>query len=195
MKATVDSTRDRLLAAAERLLLTAGYDDVSVRGICSAAGLNPAAVHYHFGSKDALVAAMLEERLAPVWSGLLDDVERRRREGWVPAAADLVEAVLAPLTELAADPVGRLRLHLLARVLFSGQRLRWTSPWFSLDPWIGMLRAARPDLTGEQAATRWVLAFQLMLQVFGVPGAPAPAEPRLPAEALRSFVVAGLDAP
>ncbi|WP_370963899.1 TetR/AcrR family transcriptional regulator [Amycolatopsis sp. cg9] len=194
-KTTVDSTPDRLLAAAERLLLAGDYDRVSVRAICTAAGLNPAAVHYHFGSKDALVAAMLEDRLAPVWRDLLDDLERRRSQGRVPAAADLADAVVAPLAGLAADPVGRLRLHLLARVLLSGQRMHWHSPWFSLDPWVGLLRAARPDLTAEQATTRWVLAFQLLLQVFGHPAAPAPPEPRLPLDAVRSFVTAGLDAP
>lgn len=195
MAETIDSTRDRLLATAERLLLDTGYDRVSVRAICTAAGLNPAAVHYHFGSKDALVAAMLEDRLAPVWRDVLDDVERRRRQGWVPAAADLADAVLDPLAGLAADPVGHLRLHLLGRVLLSGQRMHWQSPWFSLDPWVGLLRAARPDLTAEQAAARWTLAFQLLLQVFGTPAAPAPRPPGLPLAAVRSFVVAGLDAP
>lgn len=195
MAETIDSTRDRLLTTAERLLLDSGYERVSVRAICTAAGLNPAAVHYHFGSKDALVAAMLEDRLAPVWRDVLDDVERRRQEGWVPAAADLADAVLAPLAGLAADPVGHLRLHLLARVLLSGQRMHWQSPWFSLDPWIGLLRAARPDLTAEQAAGRWTLGFQLLLQVFGTPTAPAPRPPGLPLAAVRSFVVAGLDAP
>lgn len=195
MAETIDSTRDRLLTTAERLLLDAGYDRVSVRSICTAAGLNPAAVHYHFGSKDALVAAMLEDRLAPVWRDVLDDVERRRREGWVPAAADLADAVLEPLAGLAADPVGHLRLHLLGRVLLSGQRMHWQSPWFSLEPWAALLRAARPDLTAEQAAARWTLAFQLLLQVFGTPTAPAPRPPGLPLAAVRSFVVAGLDAP
>lgn len=195
MAETIDSTRDRLLATAERLLLDTGYDSVSVRAICTAAGLNPAAVHYHFGSKDALVAAMLEDRLAPVWRDVLDDVERRRQQGWVPAAADLADAVLDPLAGLAADPVGHLRLHLLGRVLLSGQRMHWRSPWFSLDPWVGLLRAARPDLTAEQASARWTLTFQLLLQVFGTPTAPAPRPPGLPLAAVRSFVVAGLDAP
>lgn len=195
MAETIDSTRDRLLATAERLLLDTGYDSVSVRAICTAAGLNPAAVHYHFGSKDALVAAMLEDRLAPVWRDVLDDVERRRQRGWVPAAADLADAVLDPLAGLAADPVGHLRLHLLGRVLLSGQRMHWRSPWFSLDPWVGLLRVARPDLTAEQAAARWTLAFQLLLQVFGTPAAPAPRPPGLSLSAVRSFVVAGLDAP
>lgn len=187
-------TRERLLAVAERLLLESGYDSVSARAINTAAGLNPAAVHYHFGSKNALVTALLEDRLAPVWRDVLDDVERRRQGGWTPTVAGLVDVVLDPLAELVTDPVGGLRVHLLARVLWSGQRLDWTSRWFGLGPWIELLRAARPDLTGRQAAERWTLAFRLILQVFGNPtGTPATPPPATVA-ALRSFVTAGLDA-
>ncbi|MFD6215422.1 TetR/AcrR family transcriptional regulator, partial [Nocardia salmonicida] len=61
-------TRQRLLIAAETLLLTEPYDEVSVRGICVAAGANAAAVHYHFGSKEALVGALIEDRLGPLWA-------------------------------------------------------------------------------------------------------------------------------
>lgn len=59
---TIEPTRERLLTVAERLLLESGYDNVSVRAINAAAGANAAAVHYHFGSRDRLVAALLEER-------------------------------------------------------------------------------------------------------------------------------------
>ncbi|GGV45652.1 hypothetical protein GCM10010261_20120 [Streptomyces pilosus] len=52
------STRDRLLNAAEKLFLEHGVNQVSVRAINSEAGLNPGAVHYHFGSRDGLVAAL-----------------------------------------------------------------------------------------------------------------------------------------
>ncbi len=51
---TIGPTRERLLTVAERLLLESGYDSVSVRAINAAAGANPAAVHYHFGSKRVL---------------------------------------------------------------------------------------------------------------------------------------------
>lgn len=62
----VDSgTRERLLTVAERLLLESGYDEVSVRAVCTAANVNPAAVHYHFGSKVGLVSALLQARLGP----------------------------------------------------------------------------------------------------------------------------------
>ncbi len=191
---TIGPTRERLLTVAERLLLESSYDNVSVRAINAAAGANPAAVHYHFGSKDGLVAALLEERLAPVWQDVLAEVGRRRREGWVPTVPELVEVVLSPLAELAADPVGWLRLHLLTRVLFSGRRLAWHSRWFSLAPWVELLRAARPDLTDQEAAERWLLAFRLLLHVLGNPLTDAPGNPPVHVDALRTFVVAGLDA-
>lgn len=57
-------TRQLLLTTAESLLLSEPYDEVSVRRICAAAGANAAAVHYHFGSKEALVGALIEDRLA-----------------------------------------------------------------------------------------------------------------------------------
>ncbi|MCZ0975134.1 helix-turn-helix domain containing protein [Streptomyces albulus] len=54
-----DATRQRLIKAAERLFAAHGVDAVSVRAINAAAGQGPASVHYHFGSKENLVAAVL----------------------------------------------------------------------------------------------------------------------------------------
>ena len=46
-----DQTRERLLAAAERLFAEHGFSDVTVRDICREAGANVAAVNYHFRDK------------------------------------------------------------------------------------------------------------------------------------------------
>lgn len=188
------NTRGRLLAAAERLLLEAGYDNVSVRAINTAAAMNPAAVHYHFGSKDGLVSALLEERLAPLWQDQLAKLADRRQQGWVPSVPELVDVVLAPLVDLAADPIGRLHLHLLARVVLGRKRLVWTSRWFGLAPWVELLCAARPDLPEAEAQRRWRLAFGLILQSFGDPLADIPRVGQVAVDTLRAFVVAGLDA-
>lgn len=53
-------TRDRLLAAAERLFAERGYKRVTVRDICRAARANVAAVNYHFGDKDGLYREVLQ---------------------------------------------------------------------------------------------------------------------------------------
>jgi AcrR family transcriptional regulator len=198
-RGTAAPARQRLLAAAERLLLESGYDAVSVRAINAAAGMNPAAVHYHFGSKEALVAALLEESLAPLWEGRLADLTERRGTGWTPSMAELAgEVVIGPLAELAADPAGRLRLHLLARMVLGRRPLVWQSPWFGYRPWIELLRAARPDLSKQEARRRWVLAFDLVLHTVGDPMAEHNGLRDLSRTEIRSltaFVTAGLDAP
>lgn len=183
-----EPTRERLLTAAEALLLTADYDEVSVRAINSAAGLNPAAVHYHFGSKEALVSALLERRLAPLWRAELDRVAERRRQGWVPEVAELAAVVLAPFAELAAHPRGRSQVRLLAKLVLGRREVSWRTGWFRLAPWADLLRAARPDLAAAEARRRWVLAFDLILHTFAAPGG-------APVDTLRAFVAAGLDAP
>ncbi len=49
-----EDTRDRILAAAQRLFAEKGFDATSVRDITTEAGCNVASVNYHFGGKDNL---------------------------------------------------------------------------------------------------------------------------------------------
>jgi AcrR family transcriptional regulator len=53
-------TRQRILAAAKGALLEAGYANLSTRGIAQAAGVPLSQIHYHFGSKQNLMLAVLD---------------------------------------------------------------------------------------------------------------------------------------
>ncbi len=175
-------TRERLLAAAEELLLAQPSTEVSVRAVCAAAETNPAAVHYHFGSKDALVAALLEARLAPLWTERLGAAAQREAE-----LAEVVDAVIGPLTDLAADPRGRLYLRLLAELVLGRRDVGWTGDWFQLDTWVRFL----PDLDPAEAQRRWLLAFEVLIMRFGAGHPPSQGS----VGTLRDFVLAGLDGP
>ncbi len=59
-------TKLTILDAAERLFADHGFAATSLRNIISEAGVNLAAVHYHFGSKDALIKAVLDRRIIPL---------------------------------------------------------------------------------------------------------------------------------
>jgi len=60
------NTRDDLVAAGRKLFGKRGFDGASIRAITQEAGANLGAVTYHFGSKEALYSAVLEEGLRPM---------------------------------------------------------------------------------------------------------------------------------
>jgi TetR/AcrR family transcriptional regulator, regulator of cefoperazone and chloramphenicol sensitivity len=57
--AAADSTRDKLLEAAEQIFAERGFYGATVREICLRAGANVAAVNYHFGDKLTLYTEVL----------------------------------------------------------------------------------------------------------------------------------------
>lgn len=94
---TVD-TKNRILDAAERLFADRGYGSTSLRNITTVAGVNLAAIHYHFHSKDILLENVITRRSDVVNQRRLDMLERFRREaggGPVPLEK-LLQAFLAP---------------------------------------------------------------------------------------------------
>lgn len=58
-RAASEQTRERLLDAAREVFSQQGFQGATVRDICRRAGANVAAVNYHFGSKDGLLAEAL----------------------------------------------------------------------------------------------------------------------------------------
>jgi AcrR family transcriptional regulator len=55
-----EATRKALLEAAETLLITRGVADITTRKVADQAGVNQALVHYHFGTIEELLLAVLE---------------------------------------------------------------------------------------------------------------------------------------
>jgi len=96
-----DDTPARIIAAAERLFTEGGEEATSIRAITRQAGVNVAAVHYHFGGRDGLLRAVLDRRIGPLNAQrlrLLDEAATRGE----PAAEMLLTAFLRPDLELIA---------------------------------------------------------------------------------------------
>ncbi|GGE79726.1 MULTISPECIES: TetR/AcrR family transcriptional regulator [Pseudomonadota] len=58
--------RDGVLNVAARLFREQGYGAVSLRKIAEAAGIKASSIYYHFGSKDEIVAAVLDAGIEAV---------------------------------------------------------------------------------------------------------------------------------
>jgi AcrR family transcriptional regulator len=79
-------TREAVLAAARAAFADRGFDGASIRGIATAAGVDPALVHHYFGSKDKLFLAAVqapadpEDLLPEVLAGGRDELGRNLLE-------------------------------------------------------------------------------------------------------------------
>ena len=65
MSDVVDA-KSKILDVAEELFGEEGLDRVSIRNITDKAKVNLAAINYHFGCKEDLIAAVFERRVVPV---------------------------------------------------------------------------------------------------------------------------------
>lgn len=116
---STEGTIERLLDAAESLFAEHGLDGTSLRAITAEAGANLAAVNYHFGSKEGLIAAVFQRRIEPLNQErirLLDEALAAASPK-PPALEDTLRAFVAPILSLrAGGGNGGPCLQLLGRV-------------------------------------------------------------------------------
>src|SRR5881392_2584696 len=89
-----DRTRTAILAAAERLYADRGFGDVTLRDIVAEANVNLAAVNYHFGSKDELIAELFVTRSLATNRERLNELKLAEEKGGGRAS---IEAILRAL--------------------------------------------------------------------------------------------------
>lgn len=88
-------TVERILDAAELLFAEKGFAETSLRLITSKAGVNLAAVNYHFGSKKALIQAVFSRFLGPYCASLERELDRRQARPDVrPSLEELLEILV-----------------------------------------------------------------------------------------------------
>lgn len=113
------ATQSRILDAAEALFMEHGFEATSLRQITSVAGVNLAAVNYHFGSKDDLFEAVLTRRLDPMNQERIALLTRFEQDALprVLSPEKILAAMFIPALRLARDPErgGKNFLRLLGR--------------------------------------------------------------------------------
>ena len=204
------ATAARILDVAEGLFVEFGLKATSLRLITQRAGVNLAAVNYHFRSKDALFGAVFARRFAP-WAREclleLDALEARlaARQA-APSVEEVVLCYVRPALSLSRDPVrgGAVFARLFSRVLVENHRqLRepLSRDWGHLvTRYTRVLATALPELSGEEVAWRLHLGFSVMfhafagndiLKMFGRSAVSA-RDPDLIVKHVVPFVVAGM---
>jgi AcrR family transcriptional regulator len=99
------ATCERIIDSAERLFSKHGFSDASLRQITEDAGVNLAAVNYHFGSKEDLYKEVLLRRIRPLNEerlALLANAEQLAGDQSVPLHA-ILDSFIRPLLRRATD--------------------------------------------------------------------------------------------
>ncbi|MDX1483090.1 MAG: CerR family C-terminal domain-containing protein [Alphaproteobacteria bacterium] len=109
-----DASRGRILDEAGKLFARDGFDAVTIRRIAARAGVNLAAIGYHFGGKKGLYHEVMRQIIIDV-APIIEPVVARMRADIKSARGDR-----RALSDLAA----RFVRHTLTTVLMN-ERLRW----------------------------------------------------------------------
>lgn len=166
-KNSAESTRERILRAAERIYAASGFHGMSLRDVTLLAGVNLAAVNYHFGSKDKLILALADRRLTPINAERVERLEKLRAKHGdepVPVAA-LVEALIDPMFK--ALKQGRnnraIMVRLVAQMMIDDPRrfsqIHRVFYRTILDRYHEELRRSLPGLEAHQVHARFFIAF------------------------------------
>ena len=87
----LNETQTRILDVAEELFMQHGFEGASMRMLTAKAGVNLAAINYHFGSKDALIEAVFRRRLDAMNAERIAQLEQLEKDAaGRPLAADSI---------------------------------------------------------------------------------------------------------
>lgn len=92
-----DQTKTAILTAAETLWAERSFGEVTMRDIVAAAGVNLAAVNYHFGSKDELLADLFISRTTVLNRERFAELKAAEEAGGGKASVDaILRALVGP---------------------------------------------------------------------------------------------------
>jgi len=207
---TATDTKTRILDAAEQVFAEKGRAGFALRAVTMAAGVNVAAVNYHFGSMAGLLRAMAARFLGPVNARQLQALDDLEEGGRVPPVEEILDAFVAPLADLLHDAErGALRARLFGRIMTEGDdgtRAVAAEGVAEVNGrYLRALRRALPEVTAEEAWWRYRSMAGVVVASMGgwfaippsagAPDNPIPAAPTDDLAQMRTFLIAALRAP
>jgi AcrR family transcriptional regulator len=205
-------TKTRILDSAEQLFARDGFRNTSLRSLTQLAEVNLASVNYHFGSKDALLQAVIERRLLPLnevrMQKMADILEQAKKQKERPDAEKLLRAFIEPTLEFRNSSSGACDfISLIGRSLSEPDEtvrncfLKLVLPAFHLL-YDGLCETL-PELSPPILLTRLQFIMGTMSHVMCMNShsiqidtkLPPPLDHNTQVEQLIKFVLAGLEAP
>ncbi len=147
-------TKDKILETAERLIGEQGYAATSLRQIIAEAGVNLAAVHYHFGSKEELLDELVQRKAEKVNAIRMSRLQALEHAGGKPGVRVILDAFFEPALEMASSHPQFVRL--MGRVISEGMMPEIAERHFypTVQRFIRALQQALPGIPPAEVAMR-----------------------------------------
>ncbi len=190
-----NETQRRLIDVASRMFADGSVDGVSIRSITREADVGPAAVHYHFRSKDGLLDAVLERHGRRVTEEIVERGRALDRSPDRPTARAVVESVALPYFELLArEPIsGAEWLQIVAQRAGTDDLRTSRVTGVVIADLHSRVRACFPGQPEERSLQATIVAVRSLLSL--VSRVPAdPAEREASREIIIDFIAGGLTA-
>ncbi len=193
-------TQARILNAAEMLFAERGYAATSLRAIASAADVNLAATHYHFGSKKHLLSTVFHRRIDPINEARLAGLASLKAASQPLTTRSIMAVFFGPLRSEAVVShlprmLGRVfsEPETISRPILEEQFMEVASAFLT------ELNAVHPDVTRSELQWRlhFVIGAMVQLLLIGTPLGTEPGRenPEDGLEHLLDFCVAGIEQP
>ncbi len=173
MTAVVKPVRERLIDAGERLFAEHGWNRVGIRAIAAAADVSLAALNYHFGEKETLLAEIFSARARPIAEERVRLLHAAQEAG-LPTLEALIEAFLRPALT-GGDRFGgktfvKLRARLATEPEAFSRRILAQAFDASGREYIAALQGLLPELPPEDLAWRFHFLLGAMVYTMADPG-------------------------
>lgn len=150
--------RQRLIDSALTEFALYGYENASLRRIASAAGAKHGNVRHIFGSKDALLGAVIDDQFAPLHAARRESLEQLLEANPDPTPAEIFDAAAGPFTRSILSDKGALRarfsLHGFTEHEAFWPHVRRVAVGVQ-EMFIDALVRALPGVPEEEAVFRW----------------------------------------
>jgi AcrR family transcriptional regulator len=170
-------TKEQIINVAERLFAERGFAGATLRNVVSEAGVNLAAVHYHFGSKEGLFRAVVARFARPVVEQELNLLSELKAEVELPSVEAILTAMVKPSLEiLSQDDNNRLiRAKFMGRCRMEPepvQSIAYGEFAPAMDAFLDVLQRVLPEQSRSQLGWKLDLVITALVRVLMEAGEP-----------------------
>ncbi|MDX2241374.1 MAG: TetR/AcrR family transcriptional regulator [Leptolyngbyaceae cyanobacterium bins.302] len=177
MATSTTETKEQILTVAERLFAEHGFTGTTLRNVVSEAGVNLAAVHYHFGSKEELFRAVVARFARPVVERELELLSKLKSGSELPS----IEAVLTAVVQSSLELLSEGDDTRLVRAKFMGrcrtepepiQSIAYAEFAVATEAFLDMFQRVLPEQSRSQLGWKFDLVISTLVRVLMEAGKP-----------------------